>query len=96
MMRAFGLSITYLPMEAALRFHHRLTVIHPFPNGNGRHARIMANALLQKVYGAAPIDLAGGETLQNNSERRTNYINALRAADRGEFELLFRFAVVNQ
>lgn len=87
---------TYSPMEAALRFHHRLTAIHPFPNGNGRHARIMADAMLQKVYGVAPIDWAGGETLQNNSERRTNYINALRAADRGEFGLLFDFAGMTQ
>jgi Fic-DOC domain mobile mystery protein B len=87
---------TYSPTEAALRFHHRLTVIHPFPNGNGRHARIMADALLQKVYGMASIDWAGGETLQNNSERRTQYIKALKAADGGEFEFLFRFAGVNQ
>jgi Fic-DOC domain mobile mystery protein B len=87
---------TYSPLEAALRFHHRLTVIHPFPNGNGRHARIMADALLEKTYGAPRIDWAGRENLQNNSERRTNYINALRAADRGEFGLLFAFAGVNQ
>ena len=87
---------TYSAIEAANRFHHRLTVIHPFPNGNGRHARIMADALLEKTYGAPPIDWAGGENLQNNSERRTQYINALRAADRGEFGLLFAFAGVNQ
>ena len=87
---------SYSPTETALRFHHRLTVIHPFPNGNGRHARIMADALLQKVYGLAPIDWAGGENMQNNSDRRTKYINALRAADRGEFGLLFAFAGVNQ
>jgi Fic-DOC domain mobile mystery protein B len=87
---------TYSPMEAALRFHHRLTVIHPFPNGNGRHARIMADALLEKTYRVPPIDWAGGKNLQNNSERRTQYINALRAADRGEFGLLFAFAGVNQ
>jgi Fic-DOC domain mobile mystery protein B len=60
---------TYSPMEATLRFHHRLTVIHPFPNGNGRHARIMADTLLEKVYGVAPIDWAGGKNLQNNSDR---------------------------
>jgi Fic-DOC domain mobile mystery protein B len=87
---------TYSPIEAALRLHHRLTVIHPFPNGNGRHARIMADALLEKTYGAPSIDWAGGENLQNNSERRTKYINALRAADHGEFGLLFAFAGVNQ
>jgi len=34
---------TYPPDEIAVRFHHRLVVIHPFPNGNGRHARLMAD-----------------------------------------------------
>jgi len=87
---------TYPPLEAAIRFHHRLTFVHPFPNGNGRHARIMADALLKKVYGIAQIDWAGGESLQNNSERRTQYIRALQAADGGEFELLFAFAGIDQ
>ena len=32
--------------ELAVRFHHRLVVIHPFANGNGRHARLMADILL--------------------------------------------------
>ena len=87
---------TYPPLEAAARFHHRLTVIHPFPNGNGRHARIMADALLEKVYGMAPIDWAGGANLQVTSERRNQYIAALKAADRGEFGLLFAFSGVPQ
>ena len=83
---------TYPPLEAAIRFHHRLTFIHPFPNGNGRHARIMTEALLEKVYRVPPIDWARGENLQNNSERRKQYIAALKAADHGEFGLLFAFA----
>lgn len=87
---------TYPPLEAAVRFHHRLTYIHPFPNGNGRHARIMTEALLEKVYGIPPIDWARGENLQNNSERRKQYIAALKAADGGEFELLFAFAGVGR
>ncbi len=40
---------TYEPLEAAVRFHHRLVYIHLFANGNGRHARIMADAMLTKV-----------------------------------------------
>jgi Fic-DOC domain mobile mystery protein B len=87
---------TYPPLEAAVRFHHRLTVIHPFPNGNGRHARIMADALLEKIYGVDQIDWAGGANLQVTSERRNQYIAALKAADRGEFGLLFAFAGVPQ
>ncbi|MDQ6957340.1 MAG: mobile mystery protein B, partial [Mariprofundaceae bacterium] len=42
---------TYPPMELAARFHHKLVLIHPFPNGNGRHARIMADAILTKLMG---------------------------------------------
>lgn len=40
---------TYQPIEAAVRLHHRLVFIHPFPNGNGRHARIMADIVLTRV-----------------------------------------------
>jgi len=40
---------TYSPDEIAVRFHHRLVVIHPFPNGNGRHARMMADLLAARL-----------------------------------------------
>ena len=38
---------TYPPDETAVRVHHRLVWIHPFPNGNGRHARLMADLLIE-------------------------------------------------
>ena len=60
-----------------IRFHHRLVQIHPFPNGNGRHARIMADMVLTRVYGEKPIDWAGGHDLQKMNERRAAYIAAL-------------------
>lgn len=82
---------TYNPVEAATRFHHRLVYIHPFPNGNGRHARIMADVLLTKVYGADPVDWSGGYDLQKMNERRAQYIAALRAADAGDYEPLLSF-----
>ena len=83
---------THPPLEAALRFHLKLTVIHPFPNGNGRHARIMADALLEKIYGLKPIDWAGGQNLQDITARRKQYISALKSADNGDFQPLFEFA----
>jgi Fic-DOC domain mobile mystery protein B len=83
---------TYPPKEAAVRIHHRLVSIHPFANGNGRHARIMADTVLKRVYGADPIDWAGGQDLQHMNDRRTAYIAALRSADRGDFGPLFEFA----
>ncbi|TYL84412.1 mobile mystery protein B [Bradyrhizobium cytisi] len=82
---------TYSPSEAAIRLHHRLVKIHPFPNGNGRHARIMADAVLDRAYKAKPIDWAGGYDLQKMNERRTAYIAALKAADQDDIGPLIRF-----
>jgi Fic-DOC domain mobile mystery protein B len=82
---------TYTPIEAAVRLHHRLTQIHPFPNGNGRHARVMADAMLERVYDAPAIDWAGGYDLQEMNERRGAYIAALKAADNGNIGPLMRF-----
>lgn len=82
---------TYPPSEAAIRFHHRLVKIHPFPNGNGRHARIMADAMLDRVYKAKPIDWAGGYDLQKMGERRSAYIDALKAADKDDISPLIEF-----
>jgi Fic-DOC domain mobile mystery protein B len=81
----------YPASEAVIRLHHRLTKIHPFPNGNGRHARIMADTVLARVYGTKPIDWAGGYDLQKMNERRNEYIAALRSADREEIGPLLKF-----
>ncbi len=90
-MRYWAAHDTYPEMEAAIRFHHRLVFIHPFPNGNGRHARIMADAVLQKIYGREAIDWSGGHDLQAMNERRREYLVALRTADRGDYDPLFKF-----
>jgi Fic-DOC domain mobile mystery protein B len=82
---------TYPPSEAAIRLHHRLVYIHPFPNGNGRHARIMADAALERVYKAKPIDWTAGHDLQKMNDRRSAYIAALKAADREDFGPLIAF-----
>jgi Fic-DOC domain mobile mystery protein B len=82
---------TYPPKELAVRFHHRLVYIHPFPNGNGRHARILADAVLSIALGESPIDWARGIDLQKMSNHRADYIAALRAADVGNFDPLLRF-----
>lgn len=87
---------TYPPLEACLRFHHRLVSIHPFVNGNGRLARIMADALSTKVFGAGSINWAGDHDLQTMSARRTEYIESLRQADRGDLSKLFEFANIRK
>mgnify|MGYP001026024444 CR=1 FL=1 len=82
---------TYEPKELAARFHHKLVYIHPFPNGNGRHARIMADAILTKLLNEPAIDWAGNYKLEAMNERRNEYIAALRAADEHEFSPLLKF-----
>jgi len=81
----------YPPKELAARFHHKLVYIHPFPNGNGRHARIMADALLTKLLNESVINWAGGYKLESMNKRRDEYITALRAADGHDFKALLEF-----
>ena len=80
----------YGPDELAVRFHHRLVLIHPFPNGNGRHARMMADLVAQQA--AQPPFSWGGASLVATSELRTAYISALRQADQGDVGPLLDFA----
>ncbi len=81
----------YTPLEAAARFHHRMVEIHLFPNGNGRHARIAADLFLRRYFDHPAIEWASGFDLQADNARRDAYINALRRADRGEFDQLLEF-----
>lgn len=81
---------TYDADELAVRFHHRLVAIHPFPNGNGRHARLMADLIVQQA-GGRPFSW-GGTSLVETSALRNAYIDALREADRGVLERLMDFA----
>jgi Fic-DOC domain mobile mystery protein B len=82
---------TFPPLGAAARFHHRLVQIHCFPNGNGRHARVMADLYLTEYFEHAPIDWAAGHDLMKSNERREAYIHALRGADAGEYDQLLSF-----
>jgi len=82
---------TYSSKELAGRFHHRLVAIHPFSNGNGRHARIMADAILTIRMSEQPIDWSGGHDLQSMSDHRKTYIAALRTADGGDYTPLLEF-----
>lgn len=80
----------YEPDELAIRFHHRLVSIHPFPNGNGRHSRLMADLLAQQLS-VKPFSW-GGSSLMETSELRSAYIRALQAADGGDMTPLLAFA----
>lgn len=80
----------YLPDEIAARFHHRLVLIHLFANGNGRHARLMADLLLVHILGR-PRFTWGRENLDQIGDCRQRYIAALQAADRRDYGPLLAF-----
>jgi Fic-DOC domain mobile mystery protein B len=81
---------TYPPDQISVRFHHRLVKIHPFPNGNGRHSRMMADLLVMRLGGER--FTWGRASLQQSGDVRKQYIDALRAADNHDYEPLLRFA----
>lgn len=78
--------------QAVCRVHHRLVAIHPFPNGNGRHARTFADLLMRTLDGE-PFTW-GATSIQGNGPNRQAYLDALRAADADpeNIEPLVRFA----
>jgi len=80
---------TYEPDEIAARFHHRLVWIHPFPNGNGRHARIATDLLLVSM--GRPRFTWGRVNLVDPGETRQRYVDALRAADHHDIGPLLAF-----
>ena len=80
---------TYPPDEICTRFYHRLVAIHPFPNGNGRHARL-ATDLLLVALGQSRFSW-GRTSLVTPGETRQAYVAALRAADGRDIHLLLEF-----
>jgi Fic-DOC domain mobile mystery protein B len=77
--------------EIAVRFHHQLVLIHAFPNGNGRHARLMADALIMNL-GGDRFSWGANMSLATSGVTRQNYLSALREADNGHLESLMQFA----
>lgn len=80
----------YPPDEIAVRLHHRLVQIHPFPNGNGRHSRLMADLLVMQL-GAKRFSW-GRVSLGDAGIVRMRYIQALRAGDNRDVGPLLEFA----
>jgi Fic-DOC domain mobile mystery protein B len=70
--------------EQAIRLHHRLTWIHPFPNGNGRVSRFIVDHYLEQQ---GSVRFTWGSALPAQ-EARPLYLQAIRAADGGDFDSL--------
>ena len=82
---------TFNHKEIAIRFKHRLVFIHPFPNGNGRHSRIIADILMERVFGFN--EFSWGENMFSSKKDRMDfYIKSLHKADNGDFSDLLKFA----
>ncbi len=82
----------YSHQEIALRFKHRLVSIHCFPNGNGRHSRLMADLLIYRLF-KEPRPFSWGQTSVEPKEQvRKMYLLALKDADKGDYGKLMRFA----
>lgn len=80
---------TYAPDEIAARFHHRLVSVHPYPNGNGRHARLATDLLLETM-GCRRFTW-GRKNLVDLGETRRRYIAALQQADSNNHSPLLEF-----
>jgi Fic-DOC domain mobile mystery protein B len=82
---------TYPPDEIAVRFKHRIVSIHCFPNGNGRHSRLMADIIIDNLY-KLPVFSWGAANLNSECDGRAAYLKAVKAADLGDYSLLLTFA----
>ena len=82
---------TYDSEELAIRFKHRLVSIHCFANGNGRHSRLIADLIVEKLYYSKFFSW-GSANLVKATEARSKYMQAVRKADKNEIQQLIDFA----
>ena len=82
---------SYNPDEIAIRFKHRLVKIHCFPNGNGRHSRMMADIIIESIFEMEVFDWRYSSMVRADATRE-EYISAIKKADGGDIEPLLDFA----
>ncbi|MFD4327591.1 mobile mystery protein B [Nocardioides sp. NPDC058538] len=87
----------YSPDEICVRLHHRLASIHPFTNGNGRHARVTANKLAESLGLSTPgryrYEWGFDATPAKRESSRRAYLDALHTADGGDYRVLVELAL---
>ena len=82
---------TYQPDEITIRLKHRLVSIHCFPNGNGRHSRLVADIVIEKIF-KLPVYSWGAGNLVKQGDPRAAYLKAIKLADGGNIQPLIDFA----
>ncbi len=82
---------TFTEEEIAVRFKHRIVSIHCFANGNGRHSRLIADIIIEKIF-LKDFFTWGANDATNSGSTRTKYLDALHAADKGNITPLLVFA----
>ena len=80
----------YAGDEIAIRFHHRVSEIHPFERGNGRVMRLITDCLVREL-GFATFTW-GAKSKFSAAELRDRYVAALRVADNDNIGVLLDFA----
>lgn len=69
----------------------RIVNIHCYPNGNGRHSRLIADVIVSHIL-SGKVFTWGRANLVKAGESRTSYLNAIRAADKEDYLPLLQFA----
>ncbi len=82
---------TYSTDEICIRFKHRLVSIHCFSNGNGRHSRLMADLITERIF-QIPVFTWGMKTYTSNLSAREIYLSAIKSADKLDYKPLLEFA----
>ncbi len=81
---------TMPPLEVAARLQNRLTRIHPFMNGNGRHARLITDVYLRSIKHPLP-NWPQTQLIANGNQIRLQYIAAMKKADQEDYRDLISF-----
>jgi len=83
-------SESYDADEITIRFIHRLMQIQCFSNGNARHAKLMADIVIENVFNGDIF--TWGESLNDPKLQREKFLEALKKADKGKMEDLVKLA----
>ncbi len=77
-------------LEIAARLQNRLTKVHPFKNGNGRHARLMTDIFFRSRKNPLP-QWPQIQRMERGDDVRKRYIKSMKSADQENYRELIQF-----